>query len=180
MDPASLNKRGFAMKKIFLIVMILGLCSGVAAAQEQEKKSGIAEWLKGLQNKIAQIVPKKTVPMSTGVAGVRGAKEDAQVKLYWKGKKGEDAVTEDEMSKFKSGVDLAEKGDKESSLKQLDEFMKQYPDSALIPDAKKTYDLVKVMPKPEPKVEEKVEQKADEKHQEQKAEVKEEKKEEQK
>jgi hypothetical protein len=170
------------MKKVFLIMMIVSLCSGVAMAQEQDKKSGsgIAEWLKGLQNKIARLVPKKTVPMSTGVAGVRGAKEDAQVKLYWKGKKGDEAVTAEEMTKFKTGVDLAEKGDKEGSLKQLEEFMKQYPDSALIPDAKKTVDLVKAMPKPEPKPEEKVEQKADEKQQEQKAEVKEEKKEEQK
>src|SRR5512140_3261887 len=101
------------MKKIILIVMILGLCYGTALALEQEKtdSSGIAAWLKGLQNKIAQLVPKKTILVSNGVAGVRGSKEDAQVKLYWKGKKVEDAVTEEEMSKFKSGVDLAEKND---------------------------------------------------------------------
>ncbi len=159
------------MKKL-LTVLVLGLCCTAVAAQEQEGKNAFSEWLKKLQNKIAQIVPKKSVPMSTGVAGVRGAKEDSQVKLYWKGKKGEEAVTEEEMTAFKAGVDLAEKGDKEGSLKQLDQFMKQYPDSALIQDAKKTYDLVGSMPKVEPKPDEmtetKPEQKADEKKEEKK------------
>ncbi len=171
------------MKKFSLILLVLALSCTAALAQEQEKKSGIAEWLKSLQKKISQIVPKKTVPVSTGVAGVRGAKEDSQVKLYWKGKKGEEAVSEEEMAKFRAGVDLAEKGDKDGSQKQLEEFMKQYPDSALIPDAKKTLDLVKQMPKQEPKVEEKAEakpeqkpeQKVEEKKEEPKAEAKEEK-----
>jgi len=153
------------MKKIFSVVLMLSLCCAAAMAQEQGKRPvpGISEWLRGLQNKIAQIMPKKTVPMSTGVAGVRGAKEGAQAKLYWKGKKGEEAVTEEEMEKFKSCVTLAEKGDHEGSLKQLDAFMKQYPDSALIPDAKKTFDLVKAAPKEEPKPAEKVETKTEQK-----------------
>ncbi len=169
------------MKKIFLVPLALILCSAAAVAQEQDKTPGIIEWLKGLQKKISQIVPKKTVPMSTSVAGVRGAKEDAKARLYWKGKKDEETVTEEEMTKFKAGVDLAEKGDQEGALKQLNEFMKQYPDSSLIPDAKKTFDLVKTMPKPEPKAEEKkdvkIEQKSDDKKEEPKAEVKGEEKE---
>ncbi len=153
------------MKKIFSVILMLSLCCTAAMAQEQAKKTGpsISEWLRGLQNKIAQIMPKKTVPMTTGVAGVRGAREGAQAKLYWKGKKGEEAVTEEEMEKFKACVTLVEKGDHEGSLKQLEDFMKQYPDSALIPDAKKTYDLVKASPKEEPNPPEKVETKAEQK-----------------
>jgi TolA-binding protein len=141
--------RRFDMKKLFSAALMLALCCSVAMAQQEGKNGpGIADWLKRLQNKIAQIMPKKTVPLSTGVAGIRGAKEDSPVKLYWKGKEGEEAVTEEEVAKFRAGVDLAEKGDNEGSLKQLDEFMKQYPDSALIPDAKKTFDMVKAEPKP--------------------------------
>ncbi len=152
------------VKKLFYLTLILGFCCMLAAAQEQEKKagSGISAWLKSLQTKIAQMVPKKAIPMTTGVAGVRGAKEDAAVKLYWKGKKGDEAVTEEELLKFKAGVDLADKGKKEESLKALDEFMKQYPDSALVPDAKKTLDLVKAEPAMENKAEQK-EEKAGEK-----------------
>ncbi len=124
-----------------------------AVAGETDKKpaSGMTEWLKGLQKKIGQIVPKKTVPVTTSVAGVRGAKEDTQVKLYWKGKKSEELVTEQEMAEFKNGVDLAANGDTEASVKKIEEFMKQYPDSAMIPDAKKTLDLVKAEIKPEAK-----------------------------
>ena len=170
------------MKKIFSVVLMLSFCCTAAMAQEQAKKAGpsVSEWLRGLQNKIAQILPKKSVPMTTGVAGVRGAKEGTQAKLYWKGKKGDEAITEEEMAKFKSGVDLAEKGDKDASLKQLEDFMKQYPDSALIPDAKKTFDLVKASPKEDSQPVEKVVPKADEKKEEPKAGIKEEKKQEQK
>lgn len=147
------------IKKLFSFVLIFGLCCAAAAAQQQEQKadSGFSAWLKSLQAKIALITPKKTLPMTTGVAGVRGAKEDAVVKLYWKGKQGDETVSEEELLKFKAGVDFAEKGNKEEALKALDEFMKQYPDSALIPDAKKTLELVKAEPaaekKPEPKQE---------------------------
>lgn len=134
------------MRKILGIVLIGFLCAGVALAQEK-KAAGLSDWLKGIQKKIDNIVPKKTPPMSTGVAGVRGAKENDKAKLYWKGKKGEEPVTEEELAKFKSGVDLAAKGDKPGAAKELEDFMKQYPDSAFIPDAKKTLDLVKAEPK---------------------------------
>ena len=133
------------VKKLIVLIMVMGLCCTAALAQEQGKKVGpsISEWLKGLQQRIAQIVPKKSVPQSTIVAGVRGAKEDAAIKLYWKGKKGDEPVTEEELSEFKKGIDLAAKGERTEAVKELQEFMKQYPDSALIPDAKKTLDLVK-------------------------------------
>ena len=133
------------MKKLFSIALMVTLCCTVAMAQEQEKKPGpsIAEWLKGLQQKIAQLAPRKSVPMSTGVAGVRGTKEDSQAKLYWKGKKDEETVTEEELTAFKEGVDLAAKGDRAGATRELEEFAKQFPDSSLIPDAKKTLDMVK-------------------------------------
>ena len=134
------------MKRILPIVLILTLLSVVVSAQEQPKKPGIAEWLKSLQQKIGQIVPKKTVPLTNGVAGVRGAKEDSQIKLYWKGKKGEEPVTEEETKKFQEAIDLAAKGDQPGAVKGLEEFLKLYPDSPLVPDAKKTIDLVKAEP----------------------------------
>ena len=133
------------LKKLFVLIIIVGLCCTVALAQEQEKKVGpsISEWLKGLQQRIAQIVPKKSAPQSTIVAGVRGTKENSTTKLYWKGKKGDEPVTEEEMLEFKKGIDLAAAGQRTEAMKVLQEFMKQYPDSALIRDAKKTIDLVK-------------------------------------
>jgi len=134
------------IKKISALVVILILClSAVATAEEQGKKEGgFADWLKSIQRKISQIVPKKTVNMSTGVAGVRGAKEDSVARLYWKGKKGAAPVSEEELKEFKEGLDRAESGDKAGAIHEFEEFMKLYPDSALIPDVKKTLDLITI------------------------------------
>jgi len=130
---------------VLAVLASLSFALALAQAQEQHKKSGpsISEWLNGLQKKIEQIVPRKSVPLSSGVGGVHGPAEDSQVKLYWKGNKDDDTVTAEELLKFKSAVDAAAKNDRAGSIKGLEEFMKQYPDSALIPDAKKTVDMMK-------------------------------------
>jgi hypothetical protein len=138
------------VRRILAIVAVCMLMSGAALAadgdQERKQGQGFSEWLKNLQQKMGQIVPKKSLSLSTGVAGVRGSKENQQVKLYWKGKKCDDSVAEEELGDFGKCVALASAGDKENAVKELEEFMKQYPDSQLIPDAKKTLDLVKQEP----------------------------------
>lgn len=133
------------MKKIVVLAVLACLPVTMAIAQDQERKAGpsIGEWLKGLEQKLEQIVPSKSAPVSTAVAGARGTNEDSQPRLYWKGKKVDEVVTEEELVKFKSAIVAVEKGDNTGAIKDLAEFMKQYPDSALIPDAKKTLDLVK-------------------------------------
>jgi TolA-binding protein len=146
-------------KKLLSLAVVLCLCCATVLQAQEKSESALSAWIKNIQQKIEQIVPKKTLPMATGVAGTRGAKEDTAAKLYWKGKKGDESVTEEELVTFKAGVDLAGKGDREGSLKALDEFMKQYPDSALIPDAKKTLDLVKAEVKAEKNIEQKMEKK---------------------
>ena len=131
------------MTRYLAAILALMLCGSAAWSQEQEKKQGITLWLRGLQQKIAQIKPKREVSLSTGVAGVRGAREDSQAKLYWKGKKGDEAVSEDELKEFKEIVGYLEKEDRAGAIHECEEFMKQHPDSALIPDVKKTLDLVR-------------------------------------
>lgn len=134
------------IRKLIIIGAVAAICStAFAEGQQQQQGQGavVSEWLKALQKKIEQIMPKKSLYVTTGVAGVRGAKEEGQAKLYWKGKKGEEVVTEEELVRFKKAVDIAASGDRASAVKELEEFMKQYPDSGLIPDAKKTLDLVK-------------------------------------
>ena len=143
------------LKKMYAFVLIvsLGLCAAALAEAQQKQETGFSEWLKGLQRKIDQMVPKKAVPLSTGVAGVRGAKEDSPSKLYWKGKKGPEAVAAGELAEFREGIDLAAKGDMARAAHELEEFLKQYPDSPLVPDVKKTLDMVKAeaaAPKPAP------------------------------
>jgi TolA-binding protein len=129
-----------------VIAAVLLFAAGAALAQEQkpvEKNEGFVEWLKALQRKIETITAKKSMPLSTGVAGIRGAKDDEKAKLYWKGKKGDEGVTEEELTKFKSAVDLAAKGEQAAAAKELEEFITRFPDSPLLPDAKKTLEMVK-------------------------------------
>src|SRR5574341_457616 len=101
-------EEGHLMKKLFAIMTaVLLFAAGAALAQEQkpvDKNEGFSEWLKALQRKIETMTAKKSIPMSTGVAGIRGAKEDEKAKLYWKGKKGGEGVTEEELTEFKSDI----------------------------------------------------------------------------
>jgi TolA-binding protein len=127
-----------------VLVVLLGLCTMAIADEPAKKQSSFSEWLKSMQLKVSQLVPKRSVPMSTSVAGVRGAKEDTHAKLYWKGKKGDEAVNEDELAEFKEGLDRAAKGDTPGAMHEFDEFLKMYPDSALVPDVKKALDLAKL------------------------------------
>jgi len=130
------------IRKVVIACSMLALCSTVAAAQEK-KESGISSWFKDLQKKIDIIAPRKSLSVSTGVAGVRGAKEDSnKSKLYWKGKKGEEPVTEAELAEFKEGLAYAEAGKTTEAIHEFEEFLKLYPDSALVPDAKKSLDLL--------------------------------------
>jgi len=131
------------LMKLLTPVVIAILCCTTELQAQEKNESALSAWIKSIQQKIEQIVPKKHIEVATGVAGTRGAKEDTSAKLYWKGKKGDETVTEEELLRFKTGVDLAGKGDRDGAIKALDDFMKQYPDSVLIPDAKKTHDLVK-------------------------------------
>jgi TolA-binding protein len=147
------------IRKLMGIIFIIALCAGTAPAQEK-KESGLSSWFKDLQKKIDVIAPRKSLPVSTGVAGVRGAKDDSgRGKLYWKGKKGEEPVTEEELKEFKEGLAFAEAGKTVEAIHEFEEFMKLYPDSALIPDAKKSLDLLTTEAKPEPRTEPKAETK---------------------
>jgi len=138
-------------KIIFALVLALCLGPGAAMAEEREKEDGpgLSAWLKRLQNRIAQMAPKKIIPMGTSVAGTRGAKEEAEAGLYWKGKKAEETVTEEELAVFKEGVDLAARGERLAAIKELEAFMAVFPESPLVPDANKTLNLVKAEPREE-------------------------------
>jgi len=130
-------------KLILAAVMLFALASAAAAAGEAKGGLGLSEWLAGLQKKIAKIVPRKTVPVSNSVAGVRGANEACVARLYWKGRACDDFVTEEELTSFKAAVDLVAKGDPEAAIRELEGFMARFPDSDMIPDAVRTLRIVK-------------------------------------
>lgn len=134
------------MKKLALIVLVAGLVAGGAAgagAAAAEKDEGLMGWLKALQRRIETLTPQRSVQLSTGVAGIRGAKDDEQAKLYWKGKDEAAPVTADELEMFGAAVERALKGENAEAAKDLEAFLARYPDSPLTADAKKTLELMK-------------------------------------
>ena len=149
------------IKRVIVSFGVFALCVTAVPAQEK-KESGFSSWFKDLQKKIDVIAPRKSLSVSTGVAGVRGAKDDSgRSKLYWKGKNGEEPVTEEELAEFKEGLAYVEGGKKDEAIHEFEEFLKQFPDSALVPDAKKSLDVLKAEAKVAPKAEPKAEQKGD-------------------
>jgi TolA-binding protein len=48
------------------------------------------------------------------------------------------------MKEFKAAISLIARGEHAAAVTGLEKFLTQYPYSALVPDAKKTLDLVKV------------------------------------
>jgi len=151
------------IRRYIIVFSMLALCFTTASAQEK-KEPGVSTWFKELQKKIDIISPRKNLSVSTGVAGVRGAKDDSSKnKLYWKGKKGEEPVTEEELKEFKEGLAYVEAGKKAEAIREFEEFLKLYPDSALVPDARKSLDMMKAEAKAEPVPEAKTEPKAEQK-----------------
>jgi hypothetical protein len=67
----------------------------------------------------------------------------------------------DGRGRFKEWIAIAEKSDTTAAIQELDEFIKQYPDSALIPDANKSLEMLKTEAKNEPRPEPKTEPKAE-------------------
>ncbi|MHB8845060.1 MAG: hypothetical protein ACYC7L_09990 [Nitrospirota bacterium] len=125
------------------IIFIIALCAGTAPAQEK-KEAGFSSWFKDLQKKIDIISPRKTLSVSTGVAGVRGAKDESgKSRLYWKGKQGDEPVTEAELAEFKEALACVETGKKTEAVHEFEEFLAQHPDCSLVPDAKKSLDMLK-------------------------------------
>jgi len=145
------------MVRRFIITFTL-LVLSVAAAQAQQvqekKEAGLSSWLRDLQKKIDRISPRKAPAVRAGVSGVRGAKDDSyRSQLYWKGKNDVETVTEEELKEFKEGLAYAEAGNRAEAIHELEKFMTRHPDSALIPDAKKTMDLMKAEAAAGPKAE---------------------------
>jgi TolA-binding protein len=131
------------IKRLTGIMVIMAVSITMASAQEK-KESGVSSWFRELQKKIDIIAPRKNLSVSTGVAGVRGAKDDSgRSKLYWKGRTGEEPVTEAELAEFKEGLAFMEAGKKAEAIHEFEEFLQQHPDSALVPDAKKSVEMIK-------------------------------------
>ncbi|MBU0483128.1 MAG: hypothetical protein KKB30_01270 [Proteobacteria bacterium] len=119
------------MKRIIVVALtVLLMASSVALAEEnsgEEKKDSLWEMIR---NKIEQVTPNKKLVVTTAVGGVRGARSEAGTDLYWRG---EDLQikNEQEMAKFESALQAAEKGETAQALSFFEGFKAEYPESDL-------------------------------------------------
>lgn len=69
-------------------------------------------------------------------AGIRGAEAtDTLLKPYWKGDLTQDESFQSELEKFSMAQAEMDAGNLEQAVRYFDEFMQEYPDSALRPNA---------------------------------------------
>jgi len=122
------------LKRYLGLMVIIAVAYGTAYAEERPaaKETGLSAWFKELQRRSTSSRPRKRLPVSTDVAGVPGKGDSAGASSTGK--------EEGRRAGYRGGTEgvqgvdgVREKGDTTAAIKELDEFMKQYPDSALIP-----------------------------------------------
>jgi len=115
------------MKKRMITICSLLLAASLAHGGQAVKKEAFWE---NLTQKLEKITPAKKGTTTTAVGGVRGAKNDEATDIYWKGKEKPVDMAQDEMQIFTAAIDSRMKGDNEAALRQFEEFLAMYPQSA--------------------------------------------------
>ena len=118
--------------KAMVVAGLLVLAISQAQAGQDGKGDGF--WT-GLQGKLQKLTPTRKSTAVTAVGGVRGAKSGEVADLYWKGQEKRVQVGEDELEKFNLAVETRVKGDNAQARKHFEDFLRDYPQSSLRPEA---------------------------------------------
>ncbi len=129
------------MKKIFMLFLGFFLIASVSFADDKKTDKDLSFWEK-LRKKIEMITPKKKLPVTTAVGGVRGIKNESADTLYWKGTEDGVAVSEEELEIFKTAIQFAEEDQVKESMAIFEKFIKDFPDSPLCEDARKAVAII--------------------------------------
>ena len=128
------------MKRLLITAVTLFLLTPFCYAEEK-KKEPPSFWEK-VRTKIEKITPKKKPTATTAVGGVRGAKHSSD-ELYWKDEEENIVVEKDELEAFQDALIFIEYDENQQALELFEDFVKEYPESALIGDAKKAIAEIK-------------------------------------
>lgn len=120
------------MKRLIALMVLLGIVLAtpvqVSAADRE-----LSLWDR-LRQKVELLIPKKKLTTTTAAGGVRGSLADAD-DLYWKGEVKQISIDEAELNAFTQAIELVEGGKMDDAWTAFADFVKQYPGSALRPDA---------------------------------------------
>ena len=121
------------MKRLLIITGCLLLFVSLGLAEEAVKEA--PTFWQNIRTKIEKITPKQKPAVTTAVGGVRGTEHD-RTELYWKGEEKEFVVEAEEFTAFSEALESAENNDQEKAAQLFENFIKTYPQSLLIADAK--------------------------------------------
>src|SRR5437016_939327 len=114
--------------------VMLGAAVTHRAEDKKSDAPSLAPYLEQLQIKLDHTAQRANQPSADGssVVGLRGAKqESASKQLYWKGKKGKESVSPEEIKAFRGAIDQARAGKTTDAVASLKSFQENYPKSAL-------------------------------------------------
>lgn len=118
--------------------VVLGITSFLKAAEPGTPPMASKTYLSDLQVKLDHAARRANQPTSgsTNVIGLRGSKQEPLSKqLYWKGEKGPEAVSPEEVKVFRAAVEQANTGQTAEAVPALKAFVDKYPQSPLKSDA---------------------------------------------
>jgi len=130
--------------KLLLLLPILFLLSGQVLAQttvikQTETHSVFKGFFLSVWSKLRAINPhQKQTGRSSVVytAGIRGAEAtETLIKPYWKDDLSQNEAFQKELKQFSNAQQLMDKGDLQASAKSFDDFILNYANSSLLPNA---------------------------------------------
>ena len=140
-------------KKLSALVIFSALVAGLSlnlSADDKKPAQTTAQYLEDLQTRLDHAAQRANKPSSEGssVVGLRGsAQESASKQLYWKGRKGKEVVSTDEVKDFRAAVEQARAGKNSDAILSLKAFQGKYPKSAFNPDVEETLARLSETPK---------------------------------
>src|SRR5689334_19081138 len=108
------------------VAMGMLLCLSMAGWTDDAKSAAkTSDYLENLQIKLEHTAQRANQPGASGssVIGLRGSKQEPLSKqLYWKGKKGNEPVSLEEVKSLRSAVEQARAGQKTEAIEALKKF----------------------------------------------------------
>ncbi|MBI5643762.1 MAG: hypothetical protein HY954_09855 [Deltaproteobacteria bacterium] len=125
------------MRNKIVLVFCMAAFLFAGAAESAEKQDNLFYWLRVVSSKVQK---KKIKQGTAAVSGVRGDAEKAPDELYWK-----DAIElgTDEAKEFAGIIDHIERGENDTAILKLEDFLKSYPNSPVKGDAEEGLSILK-------------------------------------
>ncbi|MCK4739203.1 MAG: hypothetical protein KAT46_04565 [Deltaproteobacteria bacterium] len=123
------------MKKLILAILTVSIFTFAGLADA----GGFNSWMKNFAHKLKMFSSTSKSSTKTAVAGVKGAEGEVDDGLYWKTSE----VTDAQVADMTEAMVYAGEGNNAMATETLSNFVKKYPNSPLVKDAREGLALLK-------------------------------------